>query len=94
LSLTQLVKKALHFTNRENGLSSRLRVYENRIMRGMFGFKWDEVTAECRKWYNVENHGLHSVTYYWDGNYTENGTCGHEWSAAYRGLEGIPQRKR
>jgi hypothetical protein len=28
-------------------------------MRGIFGFKWDEVTAECIKRCNVENHDLH-----------------------------------
>jgi hypothetical protein len=36
---------------------------ENRVIRGIFGFKWDEVTAECRKRCNVENHDLHPATY-------------------------------
>jgi hypothetical protein len=28
---------------------SRLRVYENRKLRRMFGTKRDEITAECKK---------------------------------------------
>jgi hypothetical protein len=27
----------------------RLRVFENRVLRGVFGPKWDEVTEEWRK---------------------------------------------
>jgi hypothetical protein len=32
----------------------RLRVFKNRVLRGMFGFKWDEVTAEWRKLHSAE----------------------------------------
>jgi hypothetical protein len=33
----------------------RLRVSENRVLRRIFGPKWDEVTGEWRKLYNEEN---------------------------------------
>jgi len=32
----------------------RLRVFENRVLRRVFGPKRDEVTGECRKLYNGE----------------------------------------
>jgi hypothetical protein len=40
----------------------RLRVFENRVMRRIFGPKRDEVTGEWRKLHNVELHILHSFT--------------------------------
>jgi hypothetical protein len=30
----------------------RLKVFENRLLRRLFGPKWDEVTGECKKWHN------------------------------------------
>jgi hypothetical protein len=36
----------------------RLRVFENRILRRIFGPKRDEVTGEWRKWHNEELHNL------------------------------------
>jgi hypothetical protein len=38
----------------------RLRVFENRVLRGMFGPKRDEVTGEWRKLHNGELHNLYS----------------------------------
>jgi hypothetical protein len=38
----------------------RLRVFENRVMRGMFGPKRDEVTGEWRKLHSGELHNLFS----------------------------------
>jgi hypothetical protein len=38
----------------------RLRVFENRVLRRIFGPKRDEVTAEWRKLHNVELHDLYS----------------------------------
>jgi hypothetical protein len=38
----------------------RLRVFENRVLRRIFGPKRDEVTGECRKLHNVELHNLYS----------------------------------
>ena len=36
----------------------RLRVFENRVLRGIFGPKRDELTGECRKLYNEEINDL------------------------------------
>jgi hypothetical protein len=37
----------------------RLRVFENRVLRGIFGAKRDKVTGEWRKLHNEELHDLH-----------------------------------
>jgi hypothetical protein len=37
----------------------RLRVFENRVLRRIFGPKKDEVTGECRKVQNVELNDLY-----------------------------------
>jgi hypothetical protein len=38
----------------------RLRVFENRVLRRIFGLKRDEVTGGWRKLHNEELHGLYS----------------------------------
>jgi hypothetical protein len=38
----------------------RLRVFENRVLRRIFGSKRDEVTRGWRKLHNEELHGLYS----------------------------------
>jgi hypothetical protein len=38
----------------------RLRVFGNRVLRGIFGHKRDEVTGEWRKMHNGELHNLYS----------------------------------
>jgi hypothetical protein len=38
----------------------RLRVFENRVLRRIFGSKRDEVTGEWRKLHNEELHDLYS----------------------------------
>jgi hypothetical protein len=38
----------------------RLRVFENRVLRRIFGPKRDEATEEWRKLYNKELHDLYS----------------------------------
>ena len=38
----------------------RLRVFENKVLRKIFGAKWDEVTGEWRKLHNTELHALYS----------------------------------
>ncbi|PNF14903.1 hypothetical protein B7P43_G04321 [Cryptotermes secundus] len=42
------------------GLERRLRVFETRVLRGMFGPKRDEVTGGLRKLHNEELHKLYS----------------------------------
>jgi hypothetical protein len=37
----------------------RLRVFENRVLRRIFGPKRDEVTGSCRKLHNEELHNLY-----------------------------------
>jgi hypothetical protein len=37
-----------------------LRVFENRVLRGIFGPKIDEVTGDWRKLHNEEIHNLYS----------------------------------
>jgi hypothetical protein len=39
---------------------NRLRVFENRVLRRIFGPKRDEVTGGWRKLYNEDLHGLYS----------------------------------
>jgi hypothetical protein len=38
----------------------RLRVFENRVLRKIFGAKKDEVTGEWRRLHNEELHNLNS----------------------------------
>jgi len=38
----------------------RLRVFENRVLRRLFGPKWDIVTGEWRKLHNEELNDLYS----------------------------------
>jgi hypothetical protein len=38
----------------------RLRVFENKVLRRIFGLKRDEVTGEWRKLHNEELHDLYS----------------------------------
>jgi hypothetical protein len=58
----------------------RLRVFENRVPRGIFGPKKDEVTGEWRKLYTEELTDLYSTKYYYSGDQIEKnemgGACG------------------
>ena len=38
----------------------RLRVFENKVLRKIFGVKKDEITGECRKLHNAELHAFYS----------------------------------
>jgi hypothetical protein len=38
---------------------SRLRLFENRMLRRIFGPKWDEVTGQWRKLHNEELNDLY-----------------------------------
>jgi hypothetical protein len=43
-------------------IKGRLRVFQNRVLRRLFGPKRDEVTGEWRKLHNEELHILYSST--------------------------------
>jgi len=47
------------FTLREE---RRLRVFENRVLRRLFGPKREEITGEWRKLHNEQLNGLYSPT--------------------------------
>jgi hypothetical protein len=78
----------------------RLRVFENRVLRRMFGPKRDEVTGEWRKLYNGDLHNLYSSPdiirqvksrrMRWAGHVAR---MGEEWKL-YKVLVGKPEGKR
>jgi PAS domain-containing protein len=78
----------------------RLRVFENRALRRMFGPKRDEVTGEWRKLYNEELNDLYSLPNLvrviksrrlrWAGHVARMG----EGRGVYRVLVGKPKGKR
>ncbi|KAJ4446933.1 hypothetical protein ANN_13635 [Periplaneta americana] len=65
----------------------RLRVFENKVLRKIFGAKRDEVTGELRKLHNAE---LHALRLRWAGHVARMG----ESRNAYRVLVGRPEGKR
>jgi hypothetical protein len=77
----------------------RQRVFENRVLRRIFGPKGDEVTGEWRKLYNGELHNLYSSPdiirqmksrrMRWAGHVARTG----EGRNVYRVLVGKPERK-
>jgi hypothetical protein len=78
----------------------RLRVFENRVLRRIFGPKRDEVTGQWRRLHNKELYGLYSspsiirVTksrrLRWAGHVARMG----ERRGAYRALVGKPEGRR
>ena len=78
----------------------RLRVFENKVLRKIFGAKRDEVTGEWRKLHNTELHALYSSPNIirdiksrrlrWAGHVARMG----ETRNAYRVLVGRPEGKR
>ncbi|KAJ4445602.1 hypothetical protein ANN_12284 [Periplaneta americana] len=78
----------------------RLRVFENKVLRKIFGAKRDEVTGEWRKLHNAELHALYSSPdiirniksrrLRWAGHVARKG----ESRNAYRVLVGRPEGKR
>jgi hypothetical protein len=78
----------------------RLRVFENRVLRRIFGPKRDEVTGDWRKLHNEELHNLYSSPNIirmiksrrmrWEGHVGRMG----ETRNAYRILVGKPEGKR
>jgi hypothetical protein len=78
----------------------RLRVFENRVLRRVFGPKWDEVTEEWRKLHNEELSELYSLPNFvrvvksrrmrWTGHVARVG----EGRSVYRVLVGKPEGKK
>jgi hypothetical protein len=78
----------------------RLRVFENRVLRRIFGPKTDEVTGEWRRLHNKELHALYSSPNIirviktrrlgWAGHVARMG----ERRGAYRALVGKPEGRR
>jgi hypothetical protein len=78
----------------------RLRVFENKVLRRIFGLKRGEVTGEWRKLHNEELHDLYSSSstitmmksrrMWWAGHVARMG----ERRKAYRLLVGQPEGKR
>jgi hypothetical protein len=56
----------------------RLRVFENGVLRGIFGPKRDEVTGELRKLHNEELHDLLLLTHYCAGDKIQNNEMDRE----------------
>ena len=77
-----------------------LRVFENKILRKIFGAKRDEITGEWRKLYNAELHALYSSPNIirnlksrrlrWAGHVARM----YQFRNAYRVLVGKPDTKR
>jgi hypothetical protein len=78
----------------------RLRVFENRVLRRIFGPKRNEVTGEWRRLYNVERNDLYSSPTIirvikprrirWEGHVARMG----DGRVAYRILVGRPEGRR
>jgi hypothetical protein len=77
-----------------------LKVFENRVLRGIFGLKRDEVTEGWRKLHNQELCDLYSSPSIINNNQVEeddmSGSCSAngEKRNAYRLLVGKPEGKR
>jgi hypothetical protein len=79
---------------------SRLRVFENKVLRRIFGPKRDEVTGEWRRLHNKELYALYSSPSIirvvksrrlrWAGHVARMG----ERRGAYRALVGKPEERR
>jgi hypothetical protein len=78
----------------------KLRVFENRVLKRIFGPKWDEVMGEWRKMHSGELHNLYSSPdiirqikssrMWWMGHVTHTG----EGRNVYSVLMGKPRRKK
>jgi hypothetical protein len=60
----------------------RLRVFENRVLRRIFGPKRDKVTGEWKRLHNKELYALYSSPLRWAGHVA----CARERRNAYRVL--------
>jgi hypothetical protein len=51
-------------------------LFENRVLRRIFGSKWDEVTGDSRKLHNEELNDLYSSPKYYSGDQIEKNEMG------------------
>jgi hypothetical protein len=76
----------------------RVRVFENRVLRKIYGPKRDEVTGEWSKLHNEELNDLYSssttVRVIKSRRNERSGTCSSDRNGVYRGLVGKPEGKR
>jgi hypothetical protein len=78
----------------------RLRVFENRVLRRIFGPKRDEVTGEWRKLHSEELHILYSSPNiirqinFWRMRWAGHVACMGEERKVYKVLVGKPEGKR
>jgi hypothetical protein len=78
----------------------RLRVFENRVLRRIFGPKRDEVTGEWRKLHSEELHILYSSPNiirqinFWRMRWAEHVSCMGEERKVNKVLVGKPEGKR
>jgi len=77
----------------------KLRVFESRVLRRIFGSKRDEVTGECKKLHSEEPHDLYcSLNIFWMIKSSRMRWAGHvarmgEVRGVYRFLVGTPEGK-
>jgi hypothetical protein len=74
----------------------RLRVFENRVLRKIFGPKRDEVTGEWRKLHNEELHNLYSfpdIIRQVKANEV-GGACGTHWRGGEKSVQGFGGKAR
>ena len=77
--------------------NNRLRVFENKILRKIFGSKRDEITGEWRTLHNVELHALHSspnIIRNLKSSWARHVARMEQSRNAYRVLVGKPEGKR
>jgi hypothetical protein len=99
-SETSVLTRATRRNNPEDTILHKLRVFEYRVLRRIFGPKRDEVTRGWRKLHNEELHNLYSspsiiriinsMKMRWAGHVTRMG----EKRNVYRLLVGKPEEKR
>ena len=76
-----------------------LRVFENKVLKKIFGTKKDEITGELRKFHNAELHALYSPNIIRNLKSRRLRLAGHiapmeQSRSAYRVLVGNPEEKR
>ena len=75
-----------------------MRLFENRVLRRIFGPKWDEVTRELRKLHNEELNDLYCspniICVVKSRRWAAQVACMGERRGLYRVLDGKPEGNR